>query len=119
MAGRQGVKRRLLQVFGNQVVEPLFFRRGDEFLHQGMAVGVLDVFQHLLAERALADGPEPLLEVVEVVVVAEPREPGAVGLQVAEGEIVDDADQPVELQQASFAAAWPSAAPCGRARRLA
>ena len=69
LAGRQGVKRRLLQVFGNKIVEPLLLRRRDEFLHQGMPVGVVDVFQHLLAERPLANRPEPLLQVVEVVVV--------------------------------------------------
>ena len=99
LAGRQGVERRLLQVVGNQVVEPLLLGRGHELLHQGVAVRVLDVFQHLLAQGPLADWLEPLLQVVEVVVVAQAREAGAVALQVAEGEVVDDAHQAVEFQQ--------------------
>ena len=99
MAGRQGVERRLLEVLGNHVVEPLLLGRGHEFLHQGMAVRVLDVFQHLLAQGPFADWLEPLLQVLEVVVVAQPGEAGAVGLQVAEGKIVDDAHQAVEFQE--------------------
>ena len=55
--------------------------------------------KHLLAEGPLADWLEPFLQVVEVIVVAQPGEAGAVGLQVAEGEIVDDADQAVEFQE--------------------
>ena len=62
LACRQSVKRVLLQVVGNEIVEPLFVRARNEFLHQGVAVGVLDVFEHLLAQRPFADRLEPLLE---------------------------------------------------------
>ena len=64
------VKRRLLQVFRHQVVKPLFLLRGNEFLHQGVTVGVVDVFKHLLAERPLANRPKPFFQVVEIIVVS-------------------------------------------------
>jgi hypothetical protein len=38
------------------------------------AVGVFDVFEHLPPERALADGPQPLLEFGEMAVAGEPGE---------------------------------------------
>ena len=99
LAGRQRVERRPLQVVGDQVVEPLLVGGRHELLHQRMAVGVLHVLQHLPPQRALADRREPLLQLGEVGVVAEAGEARAVALQVAEGEVVDDADQPVQLQQ--------------------
>ena len=99
LAGRQGIEDWLLEVIGNQVVQPLFVRRWLEFLHQGMAIGVFDVLQHLLAECPLANRLEAFFQVGEVVVVGQASKAGAVGLDVAEGEIVDDADQAVQLQE--------------------
>ena len=84
-----------------------------------MAVGVLDVLQHLAAERALADGLQPLLQVREIGVVAEPREAGAEALQVAEGEVVDDADQAVEFQQRVLQRRGREQAPSGTGQRPA
>ena len=99
LAGRQRIERRPLQVVGHQVVEPLLLLGGHELLHQGVPIRVLDVLQHLPAQRALAEGREAFLQLGEVGVVAQAREARAIALQVAEGEVVDDADQPVQLQQ--------------------
>ena len=55
LAGRQGVERRPLQVVRDQIVEPLLVVGRHELLHERVAVRVLDVLEHLPAERALAD----------------------------------------------------------------
>lgn len=48
---------------------------------------------------ALEDGLEAFLEFLEVLVVAQPCEPGAECLEVAEGEVIDDAHESVEFEQ--------------------
>ena len=99
LAGRKGVKRVLLEVFGDEIVEALFVRARHELLHERMAVRVLDVFENLPAKRALTYGREPLLQFCEVFVAGQARVLGAETLDVAECEFVDDADEAVELQQ--------------------
>ncbi len=99
LAGREGVERRPLQVVRNQIVEPLLRFGWHELLHEGVTVGVLDVLQHLPAQRALAEGLQAFLQLGKIGVVAEARKAGAEALEVAEGKVVDDADQAVEFQK--------------------
>ncbi len=99
LACRESVKRVLLQVIRNQVVEPLLLRRRNEFLHEGMPVRVLDVFEHLLAQRPFADRLEPLFQFGKIRVASEPRKLSAKALEVAESEFVDDADESVKLKK--------------------
>ena len=63
-----------------------------------MSVGVLDVFENLPSERALAQRLEPFLQLVEVALVGEAREALLKALLIAEGKVVDDADEAIKLQ---------------------
>ena len=58
-----------------------------------------------------------LVTLGEVVVTREPRETCLVTVEIAEGEVVDDTHEPVELQQRGVEAAVPLAG--ARLRRLA
>ena len=99
LAGGQRLQVVALQVVGDQVVEPVFafFRR--ELLHQRQALGVGDVGSDLPAQRAVADGLQPRLQRLEDLLLVQIGELLAEALQVAEGVLVDEADQAEELQQ--------------------
>jgi hypothetical protein len=62
LTGRQSLEIILLQVFGDEMVEPVFAFLRREFLNQR---GVGDVGRHLAAQGAMADRLEPRLERLE------------------------------------------------------
>src|SRR5262245_48049591 len=64
-----------------------------------MAVGVLDVCEHLLAERPLAGGRETCPQLVEIGPVRQSHEARLEALDVAESIVIDDADEAVKLEQ--------------------
>ena len=99
LTGGQGIERGLLEILGDQVVEPLLLWCWDKLLNQRMAVGELHVLQHLLTQRAFTEWPEPLLELLEVGIVSETCEPGSEALQVPEGKVVNDAHQAVKFEK--------------------
>lgn len=100
LAGGKGVEVWLLEVFGDEIVEPLLLRAGNEFLHKGVAFGVGDILEHLAAEGALAERLQTIFKPVVLrrcaFRMAELRVEAA---EVAEGELVDDADEAIELLQ--------------------
>ena len=67
------MERLALQVARNELAEALFVFGRHELLHQRMAVGKLDVLQHLPPRRALAEGLEPLLEFAKIGAVTTTR----------------------------------------------
>ena len=87
------------QVVGHEVVQRLFRCAGDEFLGDGDAVGVADVFQHLPSQGPMADGGEASLELVELPITAQAGILCPEAFSVAEGLIVDEANQAVQLHQ--------------------
>jgi hypothetical protein len=91
--------RRVLEVFGNQGIQPLFVVVGDELLDQSVAVCVADIRQDLPAESALANRPDALPKRPVVVWRVHPRKLAAKALQVSECEFVDDADETIKLEQ--------------------
>lgn len=64
-----------------------------------MTVGVLYILQHLSSKRSLAEGCEPLLQLGEVRAVRQAGESFPEAREVTEREIVDDADEAVELEK--------------------
>jgi hypothetical protein len=74
-------------------------------------VGVLDVFKHLFAQCPLADRLEPLLEFGKICIPGEPGKLRAKTLEVAKGEFVDDADEPVKFKKGVLQR-------CGREKRF-
>ena len=65
LTGRQSLEIILLQVFGDEMVEPVFAFLRREFLNQRQTLGVGDVGRHLAAQGAMADRLEPRLERLE------------------------------------------------------
>ncbi len=99
MAGRQSIEVRPLQVFGDEVVEPLLILRGIKLLGNGYAVRVLDIFEDLSSQRSLADRLEPGLEIIEIVF---PGKPGILvleALKITEGIIINDTHEAKEFEK--------------------
>ena len=80
-------------------IELLLSGSGIELLHHRVAVGIGHVGQHLTPQCALADGPETLLEGVEVGFAGEPGKLSAKAAQIAESKLIDDAYKAVKLQK--------------------
>jgi hypothetical protein len=99
LTGRQRIQSVLLQVVRNKIVQALFIGTRQEFLHEGVAVGVFDVFENLLAQRPFANRQEPLFEFREVRVAREPGKLRTETLEVAKREFVNDTHEPVKLKQ--------------------
>ena len=88
-----------LQVFRNEVIEPVFaFFRG-EFFHQRQALGVGNVCRDLSAQGAMAHGFEPRLECLEHLLLIQVGKLLPKTLQVAECMLINKTHQPKQLQQ--------------------
>ena len=99
LTGRQGIKIGSLEIIGDEVIESLFRRRRIEFLRDGDAIGIFDVFQDLTTQGSFADGLQTLFKIVEIIHVGQSCEPALEAFQISEGVIVDDADQTIKLQE--------------------
>ena len=95
LAGGQCKQVGALQIIGNKVVKLLFLRGGKEFLHDGLAIRVGNIFEHLPPQGALADGFQPCLQIGEVLFGGEAGELRFETFEIAKSVIVNDADQPI------------------------
>lgn len=94
----QSVERGPGQIVGHHVVEFLLIFRGEEFLQDGDALGVLYVLQHLAAEGTLADGLQAATEIGVIFLFQIVAELGLEALEVAKYIVIDDGYQTVEFQ---------------------
>ena len=99
LSRRQGVQRRPPQVLGHQLPQRLLVLRRREGLDQRDAAGVGDIGLHLTAQRARADVLQSAAQPGEGLGLVEVAELVAKARQIAEHPLVDQADQPVQLQQ--------------------
>lgn len=88
----------MLQILGYEVVQALLVGKRSELLNERQAVGVLHVLQHLAPQRSLTERLEPLLQLSKVS-IGRSREACAKALDVAEREVIDDADESIQLEQ--------------------
>jgi hypothetical protein len=99
LAGRQGVKRRPLEILGDEIVETLFVVGWLEWLRERDSLGVTDVFQYVPTERALADWFQALLEVIEATAGGELGILSLEAGEVAKGVFVNEANEAVKLHE--------------------
>jgi len=81
------------------VIEAIFPFIRSEWLHDGEALGIADIRQHLPTESALADGLQARLKHLEHPGVMQIGELLAEALEVTKGALVDKTDQSVQFQK--------------------
>ena len=99
LAGRQSLEILPPEVIGNEVIELVLALVRIERLDHGMAFRERHVLRDLATQGAVANRFEPCLERIENLLLAEIGELIAETAEIAEGVIVDDADEAEEFEQ--------------------
>jgi hypothetical protein len=99
LAVGQGLEIGPAKIVCHEGAQLLLVLAGCEFLDDGDALRVGDGVSHLFAQCAFAQGGDAAAKLLEGLLVIDARELTAKAVQVTEDPPVDDADQPVQLQQ--------------------